>query len=72
MLHELPPSLATRLALMMNHRVMLRSAAFFTRLSDQALLGVLQLLKPIVYVPNEVIVVEAQVCGALHEASRPA
>ena len=66
LLRDLPPSLATRLALMMNHRVVVRSAHFFSALSDQALLGVLQQLKPAIFVPQEVIVVEAQILKAVH------
>jgi len=66
LLRDLPPFLATRLALMMNHRIMVRSAPFFSTLSDNALLSVLERLKPIICVPSEVIMLEGQPLRAVH------
>ena len=59
LLHDLPPSLATRLAITVHKRILTR-APLFNNLSDLALLAVLARLQPVIYVPGQVIVVEGQ------------
>lgn len=66
LLSDLPPSLATRLALMRHHRLMVKGAHFFSALSDNAMLAVLERLRPVVFIPNEVIVMEGQLLKAVH------
>lgn len=56
---DLPPSLATRLAIAVHRRIVVR-APFLCALSDEALLGVLTRLKAVVYVPKQVVLVEGQ------------
>lgn len=56
---DLPPSLATRLAITAHRRLITR-APIFNSLSDFALLTVLKQLTPLIYVPGQVIHVEGQ------------
>merc|ERR1711998_817059 len=51
---DLPPSLATRLALTMNRRIISRSP-FLVNLTDELLMSVLSRLKPCIFVPTQVI-----------------
>lgn len=62
---ELPPSLASRLAISV-HRRMLARCAFLAGLSDDVLLVVLSRLKPRIYVPAQFILVEGQPHEAIH------
>ena len=57
LLQDLPPSLATRLAITAHRRIVSR-APFIGALSNVALLRVLRRLQPLVYVPTQVIQVE--------------
>ena len=61
---DLPPSLATRLALSVHRRIVGR-APFLSGLSDDALLGILARLKALIYVPGQVIFVEGQPLKAI-------
>jgi len=54
---NLPPSLATRLALTMNRRLISRSPFLFG-LSDDMLMCVLSRLKPCIFVPSQVVYAE--------------
>lgn len=53
LLQDLPPSLATRLAITVHRRIVVRLPLFNT-LSDLALLSVLARLHPIIFVPGQV------------------
>lgn len=53
MIRDLPPSLATRLAITAHRRLVAR-APLFNSLSDLALLAVLKRLTPLIYVPSQV------------------
>jgi len=53
---DLPPSLATRLSITVHRRIVAR-APLFNSLSDLALLKVLTVLKPLIYVPGQVVVI---------------
>lgn len=59
-LEDLPACLATRLALTVHRKIIVRSA-FFASLSDVALLGVLHMLTSELRVAGEVLMVEGQV-----------
>ena len=61
---DLPPSLATRLALTVHRRVVSR-APFLTILSDDALLMCLSKLRALVYVPSQVVLIEGQPLKAI-------
>ena len=61
---DLPPALATRLALTIHRKVVTRSP-FFTALSDVALLGVLKALTPTVHVPQDVLAAEGSLLHAV-------
>ena len=54
LLGDLPPSLSTRLAITVHRRIVVR-APLFNSLSDLALLNVLTRLRPLIYVPGQVI-----------------
>ena len=56
---DLPPALAMRLAITVHRRLLARCPALCA-LSDDALLGVLGRLKPRIYIPGQIIVVEGQ------------
>ena len=62
---DLPPSLATRLAISVHRRVVAR-APFLYALSDDALLAVLGRLKALIYAPGQVVVVEGQPLKAIY------
>ena len=62
---ELPPSLATKLAITVHKRVVSR-APFFVALSDDAVLAVLARLKAVIYVPSQVILVEGSPLKAIY------
>ena len=62
---DLPPSLATRLAITV-HRRTVANAAVFRSLSDRALLSALEHLVPTVYVPGQVIQVEHQLIKSVN------
>ena len=63
--HDLPPSLATRLAITVHRRTLSR-APFFNALSDAALLSVLARLRPMIYVPGQVVLIEGQLIRAVN------
>jgi CRP-like cAMP-binding protein len=56
---DLPPALAMRLAITVHRRILSRCPALCA-LSDDALLGVLGRLKPRIYIPKQVIIIEGQ------------
>lgn len=56
---DLPPALAMRLAITVHRRILSRCPALCS-LSDDALLGVLGRLKPRIYIPGQVIIIEGQ------------
>lgn len=62
---DLPPSLASRLAISV-HRRMLSRCALLAGLSSDALLGILSRLRPRIYVPAQIIIVDGQPHTALH------
>ena len=64
-LRELPPTLASRLALTVNRRIVTR-CPFFKDLTDAALMTVLSKLRPRIYVPSQVLVVEGQPLRAIY------
>ena len=64
-LRELPPTLASRLALTVNRRIVTR-CPFFKDLTDAALMTVLSKLRPQIYVPGQVVVVEGQPLRAIY------
>lgn len=62
---DLPPSLATRLAITVHRRVVSR-APFLYVLSDDALLSCLSKLRALVYVPSQVVLIEGQPLNAIY------
>lgn len=62
---DLPPALATRLAVSVHRRLLARCPALRAVLSDNGLLAVLGRLKPRIYVPGQIIFAEGQVHSAL-------
>lgn len=63
--HDLPPSLASRLAISV-HKRMLSRCSFLAGLSDDLLLGVLSRLRPKIYVPGQMVLVAGQSLEALY------
>ena len=61
---DLPPALATRLALSAHRRIISRTP-FLSRLSDEALLGILARFKALICVPGQMIFVEGQPLKAI-------
>ena len=59
LLQDLPPSLATRLAISIHRRIVAR-APLFSALSDISLLHVLARLTPVIYVPGQIVMVEGE------------
>ena len=67
LLQDLPPSLATRLAISIHRRIVAR-APLFSALSDISLLHVLARLTPVIYVPGQIVMVEgADQDGQFHQ-----
>ena len=64
-LRELPPTLASRLALTVNRRIVTR-CPFFKDLTDAALMTVLSKLRPRIYAPGQVLVDEGQPLRAIY------
>ena len=53
LLRDLPPNLATQLAITVNRRIVTK-CAFFAELSDASLMAVLSQLDPLIFVPGQV------------------
>ena len=64
-LRELPPTLASRLALTVNRRIVTR-CPFFKDLTDAALMTLLSKLRPQIYAPGQVLVDEGQLLRAIY------
>ena len=64
-LRELPPTLASRLALTVNRRIVTR-CPFFKDLTDAALMTLLSKLRPQIYAPGQVLVEEGQPLRAIY------
>ena len=64
-LRELPPTLASRLALTVNRRIVTR-CPFFKDLTDAALMTLLSKLRPQIYAPGQVLVDEGQPLRAIY------
>lgn len=59
LLRDLPPSLATRLAISVHRKIVVRLPLFNT-LTDHALLAVLSRLRPLIFVPGQVVLVQGE------------
>ena len=76
LLQDLPPSLATRLAITVHRRIVVRLPLFNT-LSDLALLSVLARLHPIIFVPGQVCttarkaLAASELCPNIHHCPHP-
>jgi hypothetical protein len=66
---DLPPALATRLAISVHRRIVAR-APFINQLSDVALLSVLSRLRPSIYVPSQVIYIEGHLLKSINFIKR--
>ena len=69
LLKDLPPSLASRLAVTVHRRIVTR-ASVFASLSDRALLGVLARLSPVIFVPGQVVQLEGHLVKAMYFIKR--
>lgn len=59
LLRDLPPSLATRLAISVHRKIVVRLPLFNT-ITDYALLAVLSRLRPLIFVPGQVVLVQGE------------